>query len=79
MGKSLAEASGAAANIHVDFDAAVAALRALVEAILAKAGLGDSRSRVDQSASGSPGSRTASDAARVAAAFPGFRAGARGE
>ena len=40
-GKLLAEASGAAANIHVDFAAAVAAMRAAVDEVLAKAGLGD--------------------------------------
>ena len=38
-GKLLAEATGSAANIHVDFDAAAAALRALVDATLTNAGL----------------------------------------
>ena len=40
-GKLLAEASGAAANIHVDFAAAVAAMRAVVNEVLGKAGLID--------------------------------------
>ena len=40
-GKTLAEASGAAANIHVDFAAAIAVLRAVVGEIMDKAGLED--------------------------------------
>jgi glucosamine kinase len=40
-GKLLMEASGAAANIHVDFAAAIAALSAVVDEVLRKAGLSD--------------------------------------
>lgn len=71
-GKLLVEASGAAANIHVDFDAAIAALRALVEDVLGKAGLGDAdRARIAIGL-GLAGFKGESDATRVAAAFPGF-------
>ena len=40
-GRALAEAVGAAANIHVDFAAAIAAMRAVVDEALGKAGLAD--------------------------------------
>lgn len=40
-GEALAEASGATANIHVDFAAAVAAMRVVVNEVLGKAVLGD--------------------------------------
>jgi glucosamine kinase len=72
-GRLLAEASGAAANIHVDFAAAIAALRAVVEDVLGKAALRDAdRARIAIGL-GLAGFKEASDAARVAAAFPGFR------
>jgi len=72
-GKLLMEASGAAANIHVDFAAAVAALSAVVDEVLAKAGLSDVDPRSIAIGLGIAGFKEASDAARVAAAFPGFR------
>ena len=72
-GKLLMEASGAAANIHVDFAAAVAALSAVVDEVLAKAGLSDADPRSIAIGLGIAGFKEASDAARVAAAFPGFR------
>ncbi len=40
-GRMLAEANGAAANIYVDFAAAVASMRAAIDEVLEKAGLGD--------------------------------------
>jgi len=72
-GKALAEASGAAANIHVDFAAAIAVLRAVVGEVIEKSGLTD----VDQAriaiGFGLAGIEDASDAARVVEAFPGLR------
>jgi glucosamine kinase len=72
-GKLLAEASGAAANIHVDFDAAVAAMGAAVDEVLAKAGLGDVHSEAIALGFGLAGFKQGSDQTRVAAAFPGFQ------
>jgi glucosamine kinase len=72
-GKLLAEASGAAANIHVDFDAAVVAMRAAVDEVLAKAGLGDIHRATIALGFGLAGFKQGSDQTRVAAAFPGFR------
>jgi glucosamine kinase len=72
-GKMLAEASGAAANIHVDFAAAVAAMSAAVDAVLAKAGLGDAHRGTIALGFGLAGFKQGSDQTRVAAAFPGFR------
>jgi glucosamine kinase len=72
-GKLLAEASGAAANIYVDFAAAVAAMRGVVNEVLGKAGLGDAdRGRIAIGL-GLAGFEQGSDQTRVAAAFPGFR------
>ena len=72
-GQTLAEASGAAANIHVDFAGAVAALRAVVDELLAKAGLQDADRGLIAISLGLAGFKEESDAAGVAAAFPGFR------
>ncbi len=72
-GQALAEASGAAANIHVDFAGAVAALRAVVGELLAKAGLKDADRGLIAIGLGLAGFKGESDAAQVAAAFPGFR------
>jgi glucosamine kinase len=72
-GKLLAEALGEAANIHVDFAAAIAALRALAEDVLRKAALSDAdRARIAIGL-GLAGFKEASDSARVAAAFADFR------
>jgi glucosamine kinase len=71
-GKRLAEAGGAAANIHVDFDAAIAALRALVEATLAEGGGNkDDRGSIALGF-GLAGFKGCADEKRVAAAFPDF-------
>jgi glucosamine kinase len=72
-GKLLAEGSGAAANIHVDFDAAVAAMRAAIDEVLAKAGFGDIHRGTIALGFGLAGFKQGSDQTRVAAAFPGFR------
>jgi glucosamine kinase len=69
----LAEAGGAAANIHVDFAAAVLAMRAAVDEVLAKAGLGDPHRETIALGFGLAGFKQGSDQTRVAAAFPGFR------
>jgi hypothetical protein len=72
-GKVLAEASGAAANIHVDFAAAIAGLSALVDEVLGKAGLGDVHRGTIAIGFGLAGFKDGSDETRVAADFPGFR------
>jgi glucosamine kinase len=71
-GKLLAETTGAAANIHVDFVAAEAALRALVDATLTKAGLNQADSGSIAMGLGLAGFKGATDQTRIAAAFPGF-------
>jgi len=71
-GKLLAEASGAAANIHVDFAAAIEAIRAVVDEVLAKARLGGADRARTAIGLGLAGVSDTSDAARVVAALPGF-------
>ncbi len=72
-GKPLVEASGAAANIHVDFSAAIAALSPLVDEVIGKAGLADAdRARI-AIGFGLAGIEDPTDAARVVEAFPGYR------
>src|SRR5271154_831326 len=72
-GKELIEASGAAANIHVDFAAAIAVLRAVVSEVMAKAGLTSAdRARI-AIGFGLAGNDDPSDAAPVVEAFPGWR------
>jgi glucosamine kinase len=72
-GSTLVEAAGAAANIHVDFVAAIAALRALVGEVMDRAGLSVAdRARI-AIGFGLAGIEDLSDAARVVEAFPGFR------
>ena len=71
-GKALAEASGAAANIHVDFAAAVAVMRGVIDEVLGKAGVAAAdRTRI-AIGFGLAGFSDASDEARVVAAFPGY-------
>ncbi len=71
-GRTVAEASGAAANVHVDFTAAVAVLRAVVGDVLQKAGLAS----VDQPrialGFGLAGVSDGEDVGRIVAAFPGY-------
>ncbi len=71
-GELLAEASGAAANIHVDFTAASAALRALVDATLTNAGLDEADRGSITIGLGLAGFKGENDQARMSAAFPGF-------
>jgi glucosamine kinase len=72
-GKTLAEASGAAANIHVDFAAAIAVLRAVIAEVMGKAGLTSAdRARI-AIGFGLAGNDDPSDAAPVVEAFPGWR------
>jgi glucosamine kinase len=71
-GAALAEATGAAANTHVDFPAAIEVMRGVIGSALDRAGLCDAdRSRVSVGL-GLAGLSDANDAARVEAAFPGF-------
>ncbi len=72
-GRALAEAVGAAANIHVDFAAAVAAMRGVVDEALGKAGLAESDRGAIAMGLGLAGFKQGSDQTRVSAAFPGFR------
>ena len=66
-GRTLGEASGPAANIHVDFAAAIGALGALVGEVLAKAKLSDAdRARIGIGF-GIAGLNDAGDAAGIAA------------
>ncbi len=71
-GKLLAEATGSAANIHVDFAAAAGALRALVDAILINARLNQADRASIAMGLGLAGFKGATDQTRIAAAFPGF-------
>ncbi|HME84431.1 MAG TPA: BadF/BadG/BcrA/BcrD ATPase family protein [Roseiarcus sp.] len=70
-GAALAEAVGAASNIHVDFAAAIGVMRGLIVAVRDKAGLNaDKNSRI-AIGFGLAGLNDAGDAAKVCAAFPG--------
>jgi glucosamine kinase len=71
-GRALAEAIGAAANIHVDFAAAVEVMRGLVVEVCDKAGLDvDKNSRIAVGF-GLAGLNDAGDAAKICAAFPDY-------
>jgi glucosamine kinase len=72
-GEALMEASGAAANIHVDFAAAIAVLRAVVGEVMGKACLAGADGARIAIGFGLAGIEDASDAARVVEAFPGYR------
>jgi glucosamine kinase len=72
-GSALVEAAGAAANIHVDFVAAIAVLRALVGEVMDGAGLTSADRARTAIGFGLAGIEDFSDAARVVEAFPGFR------
>jgi glucosamine kinase len=71
-GKLIAEATGAAANIHVDFDAAAAALRALVDAALISAGLNQANAGSIAVGLGLAGFKGEADQTRISAVFPRF-------
>jgi glucosamine kinase len=72
-GKALIEANGAAANIHVDFAAAVAVLRGVVGEVMGNAGLTSADQARTAIGFGLAGIEDPSDAARVVEAFPGHR------
>ncbi len=73
QGKALAEGSGAAANIHVDFGAAVAVMRLVVDEVLGKAGFDRADKARVAIGFGLAGFSDPSDEARVVEAFPGYR------
>ena len=71
-GRALAEDTGPAANIYVDFDAGLGVMRELVATVIAKAGLGSGRCGEIALGVGLAGMSSTQDAARVAAALPGW-------
>ena len=71
-GRELAEATGPAANIYVDFDAGLGVIGELVAKVIARAGLGAASRREMAVGVGLAGLSSAQDAARVAAALPGW-------
>ena len=71
-GAALAEAAGAAANIHVDFAAAVDVMRGLIAEVRHGAGLDAGKNGRIAIGFGLAGLNDAGDAAKVCAAFPGY-------
>ena len=71
-GRELAEATGPAANIYVDFDAGLGVIGELVAKVIARAGLSAASRREMAIGVGLAGLSSAQDAARVAAALPGW-------
>jgi glucosamine kinase len=71
-GRELAEAAGPAANIYVDFDAGLGVIDELVAKVIAGAGLSALSRREMAVGVGLAGLSSAQDAARVAAALPGW-------
>jgi len=71
-GVALGEAIGAAANIHVDFAAAVEVMRGLVAEVCDGAGLDARDNPLIAIGFGLAGLNDASDAARICEAFPGY-------
>ncbi len=71
-GRALAEASGAAANIHVDFAAAMAVMRGVIGDVLGKSGLTSANLPRIALGVGLAGVSDGEDSARVVAAFPGY-------
>jgi glucosamine kinase len=71
-GAALAEAEGPAANIYVDFDRALAVVRDVTAAVLDKAGLASERRKNIALGLGLAGLSSEQEAARVAAALPGW-------
>ncbi len=71
-GRALAQEAGPAANIYVDFDAGLSVMRELVASVIAKAGLGAANCGEMALGVGLAGLSSAEDAARVAAALPGW-------
>ena len=71
-GRVLAEDTGPAANIYVDFDAGLAVIGELIAKMIARAGFGAASRREIAVGVGLAGLSSALDAARVAAALPGW-------
>ena len=71
-GRELAQEIGPAANIYVDFDAGVGVIRDLVGSVIAKAERDAARRDAIALGIGLAGLSSADDAARVAAALPGW-------
>ncbi len=71
-GRELAEDTGLAANIYVDFEAGLGVIGELVATVIAKAGLGAASRGKMALGVGLAGLSSARDAARVAAALPGW-------
>jgi glucosamine kinase len=71
-GGALAEDAGPAANIYVDFEAGVRVMCELVASVIAKAGLVAAKRSEIALGVGLAGLSSAQDAARVAAALPGW-------
>ena len=71
-GKALAAASGAAANSHVDFAAAVAVIGQVIDEVLGKAGFDRADKARIAIGFGLAGFSDPSDEARVVEAFPGY-------
>jgi glucosamine kinase len=71
-GAALAEVEGPAANIYVDFDGALATVRAQIEAVCAKAGLDPSAAPEIALGLGLAGLSSEEDAKRVEARFEGM-------
>jgi glucosamine kinase len=71
-GSALAEAEGDAANIHVDFAAAVSVMRSVIGEVLRKAGVGAGDTPRVAVGLGLAGLSDAADAARVAETFKGY-------
>jgi glucosamine kinase len=71
-GRELAEATGPAANIYVDFDAGLGVIGELAAKVIARAGLGPANRREIAVGVGLAGLSSPEDAARVAAALPGW-------
>jgi glucosamine kinase len=71
-GRALAEDTGPAANIYVDFDAALGVMRELVASVIVKAGFAAASRSEMALGVGLAGLSSAEDAARVAASLPGW-------
>jgi glucosamine kinase len=71
-GRMLAEVEGPAANVYVDFDRALVVVRDVLSKAIANAGLGEGASKRIALGLGLAGLSSKEEAARVAAALPGW-------
>ncbi len=72
QGRAVAEAAGAAANIHVDFPGAIAVLRGIVDDVLSAGRLSAAERGRIAIGFGLAGLNDAGDAARIVEVFPGY-------